>query len=125
MKKRYGALVPFVAHRADLDFILGEMLGELEAGHTYVASATSRRCRACSGGMLGAELVADAPSGRYRIAKIYAGENWDDDFRSPLTEAGVRVKEGSFLLAIDGHDLRTDRQPLPPAREQGRASPWC
>jgi len=111
MKQRYGALVPFLAHRADLDFILGEMLSELEAGHTYVASGDEPKVPAVLGGMLGAELVADAPSGRYRIAKIYEGENWDEAFRSPLTEAGVQVKEGSFLLAMDGHDLRTSDNP--------------
>jgi tricorn protease len=110
VKARYGALVPYVAHRSDLDFLLGEMLSELEAGHTYVASGDEPRVPRVTGGMLGAELVAD-PSGRYRIAKIYEGENWDDNFRSPLTEAGVRVKEGSFLLAIDGQDLKTDDNP--------------
>jgi tricorn protease len=60
--------------------------------------------------MLGCTFEADA-SGRYRIAKIYAGENWDEAFRSPLTEPGVAVKEGAFLLAIDGHDLRTSDNP--------------
>ncbi|HUG55381.1 MAG TPA: PDZ domain-containing protein [Vicinamibacteria bacterium] len=110
MKKRYGALVPFVAHRSDLDFIFGEMLGELEAGHTYVAAGDEPKVPRVLGGMLGAELVAD-PSGRYRIARIYQGENWDEDFRSPLTETGVRVEEGSFLLAIDGHDLHTTDNP--------------
>ena len=110
MKKRYGALVPFLANRADLDFLLGEMLAELESGHTYVASGDEPKTPRVLGGMLGADLQAD-PSGRYRIAKIYEGENWDDAFRSPLTESGVRVKEGSFLLAIDGHDLRTSDNP--------------
>jgi tricorn protease len=109
-KARYGALVPYLAHRSDLDFILGEMLSELEAGHTYVVSGDEPKVPRVPGGMLGAELAAD-PSGRYRIAKIYAGENWDEAFRSPLTEAGVRVKEGSFLLAVDGEDLRTDDNP--------------
>jgi tricorn protease len=110
MKKRYGALVPYLAHRSDLDFLFGEMLGELEAGHTYVASGDEPKVPRVLGGMLGAELAADA-SGRYRIARIYAGENWDDAFRSPLTETGVNVKEGSFLLAVDGHDLRTSDNP--------------
>ena len=109
MKARYGALVPYVAHRSDLDFLFGEMLGELEAGHTYVASGDEPKVPRVLGGMLGAELVVDA--GRYRIARIYRGENWDDAFRSPLTETGVRVKEGSFLLAIDGHDLRASDNP--------------
>jgi tricorn protease len=110
MKARYGALVPYVAHRSDLDFLLGELLGELEAGHTYVASGDEPRVPRVQGGMLGAELVADA-SGRYRVAHVYPGENWDDAWRSPLTETGVDVKEGSFLLSIDGHDLTTRDNP--------------
>ena len=60
--------------------------------------------------MLGCELAAD-PSGRYRIAKVFPGENWDEAWRSPLTEPGVDVKEGSFLLAIDGVDLTTADNP--------------
>jgi tricorn protease len=110
MKARYGALVPFVAHRSDLDFLLGELLGELESGHTYVAAGDEPRVARVPGGMLGAEFAAD-PSGRYRIAKVFPGENWDEATRSPLTETGVDVKAGSFLLAIDGHDLTTRDNP--------------
>jgi tricorn protease len=110
MRERYGALVPHLAHRADLDFIFGEMLGELEAGHTYVASGDEPSVTRVQGGMLGCELLADA-SGRYRVQRIYPGENWDEEFRSPLTEPGAAVKEGSFLLAVDGHELRTDDNP--------------
>ena len=110
LKKRYGALVPYVAHRADLDFLFGEIMGELEAGHTYVANGDEPKVPRVAGGMLGCEFAADA-SGRYRIAKVFAGENWDDGWRSPLTEPGVGVKEGSFLLAIDGRDLTTADNP--------------
>jgi tricorn protease len=110
MKKRYGALVPWVAQRSDLDFLFGEMLGELDSGHTYVSSGDEPEVPRVQGGMLGCELEAD-PSGRYRIAKIYAGENWDPEFRSPLTEPGIGVKQGSFLLAIDGHEVRTIDNP--------------
>ncbi|MGA7990655.1 MAG: PDZ domain-containing protein [Thermoanaerobaculia bacterium] len=110
MKRRYGTLVPFVAHRADLDFLFGELMGELESGHTYVASGDEPKVPRVAGGMLGCELEAD-PSGRYRIAKVFPGENWDDGWRSPLTEPGVDVKEGTFLLAIDGHDLTTADNP--------------
>ena len=110
MKKRYGALVPFVAHRADLDFLFGELVGELESGHTYVAAATSRRCRASSAECSACELAADA-SGRYRIAKIFPGENWDDGVAFAADRAGVNVPKGSFLLAIDGHDLTTADNP--------------
>jgi tricorn protease len=110
MKKRYGALVPYVASRADLDFLFGEIVGELDAGHTYVASGDEPKLARTLGGMLGCELQADS-SGRYRIAKIFAGENWDEAWRSPLTEPGLNVKEGSFLLAVDGQDLTTADNP--------------
>jgi tricorn protease len=110
LKKRYEVLVPYVAHRADLDFLFGEIMGELEAGHTYVASGDEPKVPRVQGGMLGCEFEADA-SGRYRIAKVFPGENWDDGWRSPLTEPGVDVKEGSFLLAIDGRDLTTAENP--------------
>ena len=111
MKQRYGALVPYVAHRADLDFLFGEIMGELESGHTYVANGDEPKVPRVAGGMLGCEFVADV-SGRYRIVKIFPGENWDDGWRSPLTEPGVDVKEGSFLLAIDGHDLAVSDNPF-------------
>ena len=107
---RYGALVPFVAHRADLDFLLGELVSELEAGHTYVTSGDEPKVERVPGGFLGCELAAD-PSGRYRIARILPGENWDEPFRSPLTEPGVNVAEGELLLAIDGVDLTTADNP--------------
>ena len=107
---RYGALVPYVAHRADLDFLFGELVGELEAGHTYVAGGDEPKVPRVLGGMLGCEFAAD-PSGRYRIAKVFPGENWDDAWRSPLTEPGSVVKEGSFLLAVDGVGLTTADNP--------------
>ena len=110
MKQRYGALVPYMAHRSDLDFIFGEMLGELEAGHTYVDSGDMPSVERVEGAMLGCEFAAD-PSGRYRVERIFEGENWDEAFRSPLTEPGVNVKPGEFLLAIDGEELTTRDNP--------------
>ena len=89
MRERYGALVAHVADRSDLDFLFGEMVSELEAGHSYVQSGETESVDRIEGGMLGAEIEADA-SGRYRFAKIFAGENWDDDYRSPLTAARRR-----------------------------------
>ncbi len=108
--ERYSALVPFVAHRAEVDWLLGEMMSELEAGHTYVAPGDEPAVARVEGGMLGAELVAD-PGGRYRIDRIYQGENWDEAWRGPLSEPGVNVKEGEFLVAIDGVDLTTADNP--------------
>ena len=100
MREKYGQLVPFVAHRADLDYILGELAGDLKAGHVYVASPPELSARRVDNGLLGADIVAD--SGYYRIRHIYPGENWQADFRSPLTEPGVKVREGDYILAVDG-----------------------
>jgi tricorn protease len=108
--ERYGQLVPYVAHRGDLDYILGELGGELNAGHLYVNWGDIPVIERHDGGLLGAELEADG-SGRYRIAKIFPGENWHPDFRSPLTEPGADVAVGDFLLAIDGHELSTTENP--------------
>lgn len=102
MRDRYGELVPHVASRSDLDFVLGELLGELNAGHAYVQpSDDPTGVERVPGGLLGAEIVAH-PSGAFRIARIYAGENWHRDYRSPLTEPGVRAAAGEFILAVDG-----------------------
>lgn len=108
--ERYRALLPWVADRSDLDFLFSELVAELESGHAYVQSGEEHRVERVEGGMLGAEFEAD-DSGRYRIAKIFPGENWDDDYRSPLTEPGVGVEEGDFLLAIDGEELTTADNP--------------
>ncbi len=110
MRRRYGDLVPFVAHRGDLDFLLGEMIGELDSGHTYVSSGDAPKVARVEGGMLGCELKADS-SGRYRIEHVFEGENWDPEWRSPLTEPGAGVKEGEYLLAIDGTSLLAKDNP--------------
>jgi tricorn protease len=99
IRQKYGELVPYVASRNDLDYILGEIAGELNAGHVYVSSPDSGADRV-DNGLLGAEIVPDA--GYFRIAHIYPGENWQEQFRSPLTEPGVKVKEGDYILAVDG-----------------------
>jgi tricorn protease len=107
IRAKYGALVPFIANREDLNFVLTEMGNELSAGHIYVerggseASAVTRS----DGGLLGAEVMPDS-SGYFRITHIFPGENWQDSFRSPLTEPGVRVKTGDYILAVDGHSTR-------------------
>ncbi|MBK6962481.1 MAG: PD40 domain-containing protein [Bacteroidales bacterium] len=111
LKARYGAIVPFVSHRADLDYILSEIVSETNTGHAYVDWGDFKKVKRVDGGLLGAELVADEASGRYRIAKIYDNENWNSDRRSPLTEQGVNVKEGDYLISINNHDITTRDNP--------------
>lgn len=102
VKDSYGQMVPFVGHRADLDFILGEMISESNTGHSYVDWGDFERPKRVEGGLLGAELATDEKAGFYKIAKIYQGQNWDESLRSPLTEQGVDVKEGDYLVSING-----------------------
>ena len=104
MREKYEQLVPFVSHRMDLDYIFGELVGELNSGHTYVDWGDFERVKRIDGGLLGCELKLD-PSGYYQITKILKGENWHSDFRSPLTEYGVNVKEGDYIIEINGHEL--------------------
>ena len=95
--------------RFDLDYILNEVVSETNTGHAYV----DWRYRA-SGRVEGDSRRGTGsrpPAGRYKIRKIYAGENWNQSRRSPLTEMGVDVKEGDFILAINGQELTTDQNP--------------
>ncbi|MGZ7078932.1 MAG: S41 family peptidase, partial [Thermoanaerobaculia bacterium] len=101
MRTRYGQLVPYVNHRSDLDYILSELAGEVNSGHVYVNTADDWQVKRVDNGLLGAEIEPDA-SGYYRIKHIFPGENWHDAFRSPLTEPGVKVKEGDYIIAVDG-----------------------
>jgi tricorn protease len=111
LRLKYQALVPYLGHRADLDFIFGELLGELNAGHTYVNWGDFARVPRVDTGLLGAELQADEKAGRYRIKKIYRGENWNENTRSPLTEAGIGVREGDFIISLNQADLPLSENP--------------
>ncbi len=111
MREKFGKWVPFLSHRADLDFILGELVGELNAGHCYISWGNFPRVERIQGGLLGADLQADPQAGRYVIKKIYGGENWNPDTRSPLTELGVEVKEGDYIIRLNGQDLTLKDNP--------------
>ncbi len=109
---KYAALVPEVGSREDLNYLIGEMIGELSNSHTYVGGGDDGDTQPdVHPGELGADLVIDPGSGRYRIAKIYPGDNSRPEYRSPLSEAGVAVAEGDYLLAINGVELRAPTDP--------------
>ena len=111
MKNNYSKWVPSVGHRADLDHILSELVSESNTGHAYVNWGDFENVDRIDGGLLGAQLEADQKSGKYRITKIYDGENWNSGSRNPLTVSGVEVNEGDFLLAIDGKPITTSDNP--------------
>jgi tricorn protease len=102
MRATYEQLLPYVNHRYDLTYIIGEMIGELNIGHAYVGGGDAPRPERVQLGLLGARLERDPSSKFYRIAEIYRGQNWDKSLRSPLTEIGVNVKEGEYITAVNG-----------------------
>ena len=100
---QYQPYVDNVMSRADLNYIFADMLGEITAQHIYVFGGDRPEVKAVSVGLLGADYTIDHD--RYRFAKVYFGENWNPDLRAPLTEPGVNVREGEYLLAVDGHEV--------------------
>ncbi len=100
---RYRALVPHVQHREDLNFLLAELAGELVVGHAYVSGGDVPRGPSPRVGLLGADY--EISQGRYRFRRILSGLNWNPDLRAPLTEPGVNVCEGEYLLAVNGRPL--------------------
>jgi tricorn protease len=105
MKAKYGALLPDVATRADLARVMQWMFSELSVGHHRMAAGDNfAGVDPIPGGLLGADYKIE--NGRYRFAKVYGGLNWNPDLRSPLTEPGVDVKSGEYLLAVEGKDLK-------------------
>ncbi len=106
MREKYLPLVEHVNNRLDLTYILGELVGELNVGHAYVGGGDVARVERIPTGLLGAELSHD-DSGFYRIDRILQGENWNSSRRSPLTELGVDVREGEYIVAVNGHPTNT------------------
>jgi tricorn protease len=104
MGERYEQFLDHLATRADLNRVLQWMSSELAVGHHRNAGGDRRNeAKEVPGGLLGADIEID--QGRYRFARVYGGLNWNPDLRAPLTEPGVDVREGEYLLAVDGVDL--------------------
>lgn len=111
LRERYRPLVEHVAHRADLNFVLGDMVAELNVGHAYIWGGDLGLPARPGTALLGARFAADAQSGRYRIADIFAGHAEEPKYRSPLAEVGTNVDIGDYVLAINGRPLTTDTNP--------------
>lgn len=105
VKKKYEVLLPYVNNRNDLNYIIGEMIGEISIGHSYVNGGDKPQPARINLGLLGAKLSKDG-SGYYKIDEILRGENWNNRTRSPLTELGVDVKEGDFIIAVNGKSVK-------------------
>ena len=105
MKEKYGKLLPYCADRNDVNYLIGELIGEINIGHAYVGDGDRVKPERIPMGMLGCRIHRDK-SGYYQIDKILKGENWNEKTRSPLTEVGVNAKEGDYIIAIDGQSTK-------------------
>jgi tricorn protease len=105
MRKKYGALLSDVAVRSDLNRVIQWMSSELSVGHHSGGGGDRLETpRTVPGGLLGADYTIE--NGRYRFKKVYGGLNWNPSLRAPLTEPGVNVRAGEYLLAVRGQDVR-------------------
>ena len=101
---KYEPYLERLASRDDLNYLFEEMLGELTTGHVFVGGGELPDVKRVGGGLLGADY--DIERGRYRFARVYNGENWNPSLRAPLTQPGVNVRAGEYLLAVRGRELR-------------------
>lgn len=104
MHKKYDALIPYVNHRSDLTYVIGELIGELSVGHAYVNSGEKPEPERINLGLLGAKISKHS-SGYFQINEILDGVTWNQDIHSPLKEVGANVSKGDFILAVDGKNL--------------------
>lgn len=109
IREEYRKWLPHVAHRADLNYIIAEMSSELTVQHAYIDGGDMNLPPRVRVALAGARFEADKASGRYKIAKIFGGQNEEDIYRSPLTEVGVDANVGDYLLAVNGEEVKTDR----------------
>src|SRR5262249_10566496 len=105
LRAKYEAELEYVGDRSDLNYLLGQMVGELSNSHSYVTGGGLRLPKKPNVGLLGARFELDKAAGRYRIKSIMQGENDEDRYRSPLTEVGIDAHVGDYVLAINGQEL--------------------
>jgi tricorn protease len=102
--KKYEPYLDSIMSRRDLTYLFADMMGEITVGHLGVGGGDLPETRTIQTGLLGSDYKIE--NGRYRFGRIYDGENWNPDLRAPLTQPGVNVQEGEYLLAVSGRELR-------------------
>lgn len=109
IREQYGNLVKYCATRTDLNFLIGEMIAELSASHTYRGGGDLESPERQNVGLLGIDWSLE--NGRYRIAEIISGAEWDAEARSPLAATDLKVKKGDYILAVNGIELNSEVEP--------------
>jgi tricorn protease len=107
--RTYSPWVEHVGHRSDLTYLLDVLGGELSVGHSFVSEGDVPAVEAIPVGLLGADL--EEANGRYRLARIFTGENWNPELRAPLSAPGIKVSQGDYILAVNGVELRAPTNP--------------
>ena len=107
---RYSPLIPYVKHRTDLSYILDQVNGELSVGHSFVFGGDFPKVDKSSVGLLGADLIID--NKRWKISRIYTTESWNPELTSPLDQPGLKIKEGYFIVGINGKELSDTDNPF-------------
>jgi tricorn protease len=111
LREQYKPLLKYVAHRSDLNYVISEMISELTVQHAYIEGGDFQIPPRPRYGLPGARFEFDEKAGRYRISKIFEGDNSEDIYRSPLTEVGINASVGDYVLAIDGEELKATDDP--------------
>jgi tricorn protease len=111
LREQYRPLLKYVGHRSDLNYVISEMISELTVQHAYIEGGDFQIPPRPRYGLPGARFEFDSQAGRYRISKIFEGDNSEDIYRSPLTEVGINASIGDYVLAIDGEELKATDDP--------------
>ena len=111
LRDKYRPLLDFVGSRADLNYVIAEMISELTVQHAYIEGGDLGLPKRPFVALPGARFELDPKTARYRIAKIFAGQNEEERYRSPLTEVGVDAHVGDYVLAINGRELDAGTDP--------------
>ena len=107
-EKKYSVYLKGLGGRDDLNYLFEEMLGEITVGHMFIGGGDGPKPSQVKGGLLGADYKVE--NGRYRFARIFNGENWNPELRAPLTQPGVDVKPGDYLLEVNGREVRPPQE---------------
>ena len=111
VKDRYQKLLPYAVDREDLNYVISEMVGELNSSHTYVGGGDMEEPESVPVGLLGIDFELDKKNNAYRIKKIYSGGEYNADIYSPLAEPGIKAGEGDYILAVNGNPINTSSDP--------------
>ncbi|TDQ09421.1 S41 family peptidase [Pedobacter metabolipauper] len=103
IKVKYEKFLPYVNHRSDLAYVFNEMMGEMVVGHNYIYPGDEPAATAIGVGMLGADYEIE--NGYYKISKIFSRLDWNPTFKAPLAEPGLNLKEGDYIVAVNGIPL--------------------